>query len=914
MGKSKSFHLLWAKKNNDRNTWLPLDIHLQDTVSAAQRLWNIWVSDGTKKVISESISGSTEDALNLLTFLAAAHDIGKVTPVFQSKTCNFYECELDQIIEERIITSGLPYEKKVYYTQGSNSPHALAGYQILKRNKVNESVAIIISSHHGKPADNKDAEQTIGANEENYYVRNSLSAYWIKVQNEFLTFALSLAGYTDTSEIPQPTIPGQVLLSALLIVADWISSNELLYPHLPVNETGESLDIVQRGISAWNKLNFPPPWQPDYSYTQDDFFKLRFNNEDHNFEPNELQSKSIELAVQIDTPGIFIIESTMGSGKTEAALSVAEIFASKTGKTGIYFALPTQATSNSMFSRMLNWIDHLDNWAHTVKLSHGKAQFNETFEGLQKISSSTGIFEDDRVFSHLGVVHEWFEGQKKTMLADFVVGTIDQILLSALKQKHVMLRHLGLSNKVVIIDECHAYDTYMSQFLMKALTWLASYQVPVIILSATLPIQKRNELVQSYLSGKGFENLKIDNNRSYPLLTYTDNEKILQQKVTLTDEKREIQILRITDENIIDELVKYTDKGGVIGIILNTVARAQQLSLKLKEVWGENIVELIHSRFTAADRLQKEKELTVDLGRSPNKRPDFKIVVGTQVLEQSLDIDFDLMLTDLCPMDLLLQRIGRLQRHSRLRLPLFEKPICMVISPEDGEFEQGSRSIYSDYLLLKTACYLPSIIHLPDDIPNLVQTVYDESAIPYPELPLYSTSFEKWKEAQLKSISYSKAFQIPQLNVAPGKTIKHWLSTDLSTSEHIGRAAVRDGDESVEVIVLYKDKAGHYRTFPWIENGVDIPSSIIPNKDESRIIAKQSIHLPLSLCYPGIISKTIRLLEDSNQEISCFQQAPLLRGELFLILNDEFKTVLNGYEIEYNQKLGLLHKEIKKND
>ncbi|MHB1418236.1 MAG: DEAD/DEAH box helicase family protein [Bacillota bacterium] len=178
------------------------------------------------------------------------------------------------------------------------------------------------------------------------------------------------------------------------------------------------------------------------------------------FASNAVQSIAVQTAATILAPGILVLEVPMGVGKTEAALVAAEIFAAKAKRKGVFFALPTQATSDEIFPRILKWVEKLDSEElHSMRLMHGKAQFNEAYHNLVG-GVNVGEDEDGGV-----IVHKWFEGRKKAMLDDFVVETIDQLLLAALKQKHVTLRHLGLANKVVIIDECHAYDAYMSQYL-----------------------------------------------------------------------------------------------------------------------------------------------------------------------------------------------------------------------------------------------------------------------------------------------------------------------------------------------------------------------------------------------------------------------------------------------------------------
>ena len=182
----------------------------------------------------------------------------------------------------------------------------------------------------------------------------------------------------------------------------------------------------------------------------------------------------------------------------------------------MFFGLPTQATSNGIFSRVREWLDHIEG-EKSIRLIHGKAQLNDEFSSLPK---SRNIHGGDEVG-----VNEWFAGRKVSILDDFTVGTVDQILLAALKQKHLMLRHLGLSNKVVVIDEVHAYDAYMSVFLYRALRWLGAYKVPVVILSATLPISKRNALLEAYMIGAelGYDRLPkpegFEINEAYPLLT-----------------------------------------------------------------------------------------------------------------------------------------------------------------------------------------------------------------------------------------------------------------------------------------------------------------------------------------------------------------------------------------------------------
>ena len=207
-------------------------------------------------------------------------------------------------------------------------------------------------------------------------------------------------------------------------------------------------------------------------------------------------------------PGIFIFEAPMGMGKTEAALYGVELLAQKKGASGLFFALPTQATTNGIFPRVEKWLtDIVDDFDEnlSLRLVHGKAYLNEDFQRLAKNINTDANYED-----HPSVIVN------------------DQFLLLSLKQKHLFLRHLGFSKKVVVIDEVHAYDAYMNQYLYQALKWMGAYNVPVIILSATLPAEKREELIKEYLIGKGIKTRKQKHDRqiakdTYPLITYIED-------------------------------------------------------------------------------------------------------------------------------------------------------------------------------------------------------------------------------------------------------------------------------------------------------------------------------------------------------------------------------------------------------
>jgi len=605
----------------------------------------------------------------------------------------------------------------------------------------------------------------------------------------------------------------------------------------------------------------------------------------------------------------------MGAGKTEAALVAAEAFANLSRRSGVFFALPTQATSDGIFPRITDWLKELEPYnEHSIMLAHGKAQFNKEFQGLKFLEGSANISDSEGL-----IVHDWFEGQKKSLLADFVVGTVDQLLLAALKQKHVMLRHLGLANKVVIIDECHAYDAYMSRYLDMALRWLGAYKVPVIVLSATLPAEKRKAVIEAYLnstSTKPKDPLTQDKaaspqkpswitSRSYPLITYTDGCEVKQTEVFAdTIKSRKVSIVPLSEGDLVNKLEDLLTGGGCVGVIVNTVKRAQELAQTLREHFGLDTVRLLHSRFIAPDRTNIEQEMLMELGKpGQGKRPHKRILVGTQVLEQSLDIDFDIMLTDLCPMDLLLQRIGRLHRHERLRPEKLRQAQCLVMGFDCDDFEVGSKNIYGEYLLMRTQELLPEQLTLPQDIPDLVQDVYD-ATVPLASSPSgYQDAKMKWERLIRNKETRAEAFRICPPWLGSNLSISGWLEKDIS--DHHGEAAVRDSDESIEVLLIQEIEGKLFLL--GVEDGLELLPNTIPNELVAQTLARQRIRLPNILCGPWIIDQTIAELEQLNKEkLFIWQESPWLKGELFLILDQNSSADLGGYKLTYDKNDGLL--------
>ena len=625
--------LFVAKSGKNFSEWLPLCVHLNDTAEIMKHLLEEFVSDS----FSFSCGLDKSELYKTALFVVGVHDIGKATVAFQFKISHSVP-ERFKALEHYIKMPDFMDSARMRIT-----PHALAGEIILRYFGCPAGIATIVGAHHGIPSDiddickqnlsKEDKKNIVGF--ENYFGNDEKYREIFKsVWKSFIDEALEFSGLTSLNELPELNSHAQMILCGLLIMADWIASNVNLFPLISVDDNEENINYSERSETAWEKLDFPDMWKSmrkEYSNTE---FKNVFG-----FVPNDIQKALIEIVENSEKSGIYILEAPMGCGKTEASLSSAEVLAGKFDKNGLFFGLPTQATANGLFPRIQQWSEkQSETDRHSIQLKHSSASLNEAFQHIKN-----GI-PDEENDSGL-IVHSWFCGNKKACLADFVVATVDQMLMSALKRKHVMLLHLGLSEKIVIIDEVHAYDAYMNRYLERALQWLGSYHTPVILLSATLPAKRRISLIRSYLGTKKSDK-KFEENISYPVITWTDGKKICQKNLTYNGKSNSVKIKKCSTDSIFPDIINVVKNGGCVGIIVNTVKRAQHIAETIRNSITENVL-LYHAQYIMPDRTLKEEELLRKTGKNSTSetRKGF-VAVGTQVLEQSLDIDFDMHSND----------------------------------------------------------------------------------------------------------------------------------------------------------------------------------------------------------------------------------------------------------------------------
>lgn len=483
------------------------------------------------------------------------------------------------------------------------------------------------------------------------------------------------------------------LLAGLTSVADWIGSGALFEdPHCPWRPLIEQ---------ALDKAGFiSPQYRPGLRFEEVFAFAQQVG---------VVQQRLIDA---VNGPGVYVLEAPMGLGKTEAALYVAYKLLQQGLATGIYFALPTQLTSNKMHERLQEFLDAIlaPNTFSQALLLHGRAWLLETEMGEEG-----------------GPGGAWFHQAKRGLLAPFAVGTIDQALMAAMHVKHGFVRAFGLAGKVVILDEVHTYDAYTSTLMEALVSLLRQLQCTVIILSATLSRDRRQALVQADVR-----------QQAYPLITAVAEQQAVQELTVDPPQESEVALQFVqANEQAVQEALNRAAGGQQVLWIENTVQEAQQRYLDVAARAREMGLDcgLLHSRFTVEDRQRIEEKWVNAFGKKGwGMRTDQgRILVGTQVLEQSLDIDADFLISRFAPSDMLLQRMGRLWRHDKApRAPTAKREACLLVPDEEmavhsPEAALGpTASVYSPYVLCRSLEVWRARTHirLPSDIRGVIEASY----------------------------------------------------------------------------------------------------------------------------------------------------------------------------------------------
>ncbi len=908
---------VWGKTDKDTGGWLPLVTHLTQAAAVAGLLWDHFIPRSVKNLLEGDLLVGDGDARALCCWFAGVHDVGKASVGFSQQANDVGMFTLTDAMRDQGLTGPtVPRAERVRHEAVSQlAVRDWLESEFAATRRVSRTWASVVGGHHGK---NPTEAQLEVAEHRPNAVGVGL---WATVRSEILDHMADLTGVLPlfpTLIQRRLTVRAQALCTGIVVLADWLASNQDYFPY------HDTLTPEKRAAVALAALDLPEPWAPDLpTLTADELLRARFPDLTGAI-VRPIQEALVGTARTCTGAPLLIVEAPMGEGKTEAALMAAEVLAARFGHGGLYVGLPTMATANPMFTRTLRWLSTaLDETDASVALAHGKAGLNDDYAGLLSSAWKGQIYDDDDAEGGRPVVNGWLRGRRRAVLADFVVGTIDQGLFTALKAKYVVLRHLGLASKIVVVDEVHAADVYMREYLKRALSWWGAYETPVILMSATLPPAHRDEFVAAYASGRGDREVpKTDRADTYPRLTYYDEAGLRDVTVPAATKSSALAVKRMADDQaalqalLNDVLVD----GGCAAVICNTVARAQQAFRQLKGTFGDDVV-LLHSRFIAPDRALRERRLVGQLGPGAEARPHRLIVVGTQVLEQSLDVDFDVMITDLAPIDLMLQRVGRLHRHHRDNRPdAVAAPTLYVRGVQDWSESppkavRGSVVVYGDAVLLRAAAVLAGrdSITLPREIPSLVRAAYD------PELSSPQGWESRWADAEKRATTgHAAAKGRAQAYLLDSPTqhsdLNGWIDLgvqDPDRSEEQGSSQVRDSEDSLEVIALWRDLAGllHLPDCAPRHPGAVVPEGLEwgtgPEAALAREMATCTLSLPIQLTNAGAIEKVIAELERSV-DASGWQQSPWLKGQLVLVFGPDGPPRLAGFELNYTTDEGLV--------
>jgi len=560
-------------------------------------------------------------------------------------------------------------------------------------------------------------------------------------------------------------------IAGLVTICDWIGSGELFkYQMEEINLTTYYKDALQYAEEALNRAEVISSSVSSVCGFAH-LFPAYVNS------PTPLQSLCNETEIPRGSQ-LWILEDVTGSGKTEAAMTlVSRIFSNGDGE-GCFIALPTMATSNAMYERMAS-VYHLlfdKNEKPSLVLSHGSRHLSEAFRRSYRdtylnLTDNSDEIDEER---HEGIAHcaQWLaDSSKKSLLADCGVGTVDQILLGGLPVRYQDLRIFGMRKKVIVVDEVHAYDAYMLRLLENMLTYQASIGGSVILLSATLPQKVRKRLAASFAEGLGVNQISLKKSE-FPLVTVVSKEAVLEKPSDTRKElKRKVKVVFLYDiESIENLIVENALNGKCICWIRNSVADVIESYNSLSGKIDPEKMDLFHSRFVLRDRFDIEKKVIDYFGKNSdfNKRQG-RVLIASQVVEQSLDLDFDILISDLAPIDLLIQRCGRLHRHyrdamgNRLETGSVSdrpEPTFYIFAPPATDtpgaswykdvFPRGA-AVYKDTAILwRTFIVLQKEgeIRMPEKGRELVEAVYGENQ---EEIPSVFTVAEDQSWAEIMS-------------------------------------------------------------------------------------------------------------------------------------------------------------------
>ena len=839
-------HILWAKSNESGGYSLPL--HLLDVAAVGQALARR-MPIGARVRVAEDLNCSLAETAAIVGLCAGMHDLGKATPGFQAKwapgrdlaEAQGFAFDVGQLVlGDRHDAFSVRIADAEFRRKGVSGP--------LRR-----EVVSAIGAHHGFAIHDAPTAQHL----------NALQGKWRGCHRELLDLLFAATGANFIG------LPNHVTfhrlrewLSGLISIADWIGSDTKFFSHERVwvsyeAHWSEAQILAEQALDAIGLRTGPALLASHLPRAE--WMRTILRGRD----ARPLQTAVIDTVAATDAPLLLVIEAPMGEGKTEAALWVA-LAQSLTGDRGVYFALPTQATANGLFPRVRSFLEEFAvEGSADPQLVHGglKRKFTEVApKGID------GGRQD-------GLSSAWFGQRKRGLIAPVGVGTIDQALIGVLEAKHRFVRLFALADRTVVLDEVHAYDAYTSGLIERLVEWLGVLGSSVVLMSATLPVSLRDRLVRAW-AGKDVQVPRLP----YPRLICIQGDGPVTGQNFAPSQTREVRVVGVEDAQVVPIAIEAATNGAAVLLVCNTVKRAQA---RYRELAAAGLaVRLFHARYPAEQRLRRESDVIETYGPAGSGVARSGILIATQVVEQSLDVDFDVLITDLAPMDLLFQRMGRLHRHQHRPRPPCAAMATAYVVGLTTTFQTAAKMIapiYEAGPLARTQLLLLARkrVSLPYDIDDLVQRVYAD-AFDWPaesreegELADQATAASLQKQAALAAGAV-----LPSPFEPSSSSLRRLLDDD---DEFLG---TRLGESSVIIIPIYVIN-GRYSPMP---DGEDswAPDVTIPLASAHRL-ALQTVSISNQRVILGIKSK--------SQKPRGWDKYPALVGALPWYVNSDGHSV-----------------------
>lgn len=772
----ESYFKYWGKAEKDGSGYHLLPYHCLD-VAAVGAVW--WEEDRALRDIFFRACNSEEHVLKAyLLFFIALHDLGKFDVRFQLKVKGL-ALSLNPLFSEADGSQSRDFDHGRYGRYWFSQERNLYGFNTFDDTEMHHWISSVCG-HHGR-----------GFGTGNYYSPSADEAViehdryartqWVE---KLKTLFLEPAGIHSLDELPE--LPP--LFAGFCSVCDWLGSNTDFFGLKDKVDTSLAEYFHGQRSNARSALHASGMFGESRRKGGMDIVYPDYH-------PRGIQHLVNQLPV---VPGLALIEAPTGSGKTEAAIAYASRLLADGLADSIVFALPTQATANAMLERLEIAGKKLFPDGVNVVLAHGKAKFNSGFIHLKNAAVGKTIQGNEEAFAQCA---QWLAtSRKRVFLGQIGVCTIDQVLLSVLPVRHHFVRAFGIRKSILIVDEIHAYDSYMNGLLDMVLEAQKKAGGSAILLSATLPSVRRSQIFAKW----GSSLPEIESDMPYPLITHAG----VEVRNWKSPEPADDRVVKVTPQPtedmlptdiLLDEMIGAAIKGALVVIICNLVKDAQKISRQLRQIMLEKEihleVDLFHSRFRFMDRQKVETSVMEKYGKG-DLRARGRILVATQVVEQSLDLDFDWMITQLCPVDLLFQRLGRLYRHTLKRPPGFDDiPRCKILVPSGTNYGLHSAIYGDERVLWRTQKLLEKAksLEFPCAYREWIETVYDEKT--WPDEPAEITSAhdkytEKEEGSRIAAIGLSLSDAMP------------FADTDGNASK-----LTRDGEMSLNVVpVLLKSR------------------------------------------------------------------------------------------------------------